>query len=42
MSIDEAEAIQSYYESTDAAKDRRSFISRMERKMHRRSRLERP
>jgi hypothetical protein len=33
MSIDEAEAIESYYERSDAAQNKRSFLSRMEKKL---------
>lgn len=39
MSIDEAEEIQAYYASKDAAKNRRTFIQRMEKKMHRHERF---
>lgn len=38
MSHDEAEAIESYYENSDAAKAKHSFINRMEKKLHRKER----
>ncbi len=39
MSNEEAEAIESYYKSSDAAKERHSFINRMERKLHQKERF---
>ena len=39
MSNDEAEAIEAYYENSDAAKAKKSFISRMEHKLSRKERL---
>ena len=38
MSNDEAEAIEAYYENTDAAKAKHSFIQRMEHKLRRKER----
>lgn len=41
MSIDEADEIMSAYEKWDSHRARRDFITRMERKMQRKQRLER-
>jgi len=40
MSNDEAEAIQAYYEQTDAKQARRDFIRRMEHKLKRKGRYD--
>lgn len=39
MSNEEAEAIEAYYENSDAAKAKHTFISRMEHKLRRKERL---
>lgn len=41
MSSDEAEEIMNYYSDRDNKQERQEFISRMERKMHRKERLQR-
>ncbi len=38
MSNEEAEAIMNYYSDRDSKQERQEFISRMERKMHRKER----
>ena len=39
MSIDEADEIRSYYEDRDSKQARREFLTRMERKLHRKERF---